>query len=331
MSRKTRKLIWSAPLVAVLAVAGVLAMFVVLEPGSVFANPLPGAPMNLEVNPASGNAGRTTLVLTWDAPAGGNVNGYRIDKADNGAVWETVSMNAGTGLTYSDITLTSEDTRWYRVFAVNDHGVSPVSNPSSGTTNEKGMPGSVRNFRAVADGRDKMDLSWDPPADNGGEKITGYEIQYHNGTIWVGLLEDDPAGDDYLEIPVTPSSDGTSHKDEIGLDPGEERNYQIRAINEVVVADALRGDRSEDWVSTAGTTAPAANPRGATGLTAVSASTTENGIVYLYWFAPEDTGGWEISHYVIQARRDIARKSWKKLPDVGDVTPDPAYDIGNIV
>ena len=32
MSRKTRKLIWSAPLVAVLAVAGALAMFVALSP-----------------------------------------------------------------------------------------------------------------------------------------------------------------------------------------------------------------------------------------------------------------------------------------------------------
>ena len=32
MSRKTRKLIWSAPLVAVLAVAGALAIFVVLSP-----------------------------------------------------------------------------------------------------------------------------------------------------------------------------------------------------------------------------------------------------------------------------------------------------------
>ena len=47
MSRKTRKLIWSAPLVAVLAVAGVLALFVALEPGSVFANPLPAAPSEL--------------------------------------------------------------------------------------------------------------------------------------------------------------------------------------------------------------------------------------------------------------------------------------------
>ena len=33
MSRKTRKLIWSAPLVAVLAVVGALAMFAALSPG----------------------------------------------------------------------------------------------------------------------------------------------------------------------------------------------------------------------------------------------------------------------------------------------------------
>ena len=32
MSRKTRKLIWSAPLVAVLAVAGALAIFAALSP-----------------------------------------------------------------------------------------------------------------------------------------------------------------------------------------------------------------------------------------------------------------------------------------------------------
>ena len=37
MSRKTRKLIWSAPLVAVLAVAGALAMFMTLAPNGVLA------------------------------------------------------------------------------------------------------------------------------------------------------------------------------------------------------------------------------------------------------------------------------------------------------
>ena len=37
MSRKTRKLIWSVPLVAVLAVAGALAIFATLAPGAVCA------------------------------------------------------------------------------------------------------------------------------------------------------------------------------------------------------------------------------------------------------------------------------------------------------
>ena len=39
MSRKTRKLIWSAPLVAVLAVAGALALFVALVTGCRSATP----------------------------------------------------------------------------------------------------------------------------------------------------------------------------------------------------------------------------------------------------------------------------------------------------
>ena len=51
MSRKTRKLIWSAPLVAVLAVAGALALFVALAPGAAQATHemLPGAPQNFTI------------------------------------------------------------------------------------------------------------------------------------------------------------------------------------------------------------------------------------------------------------------------------------------
>ena len=51
MSRKTRKLIWSAPLVAVLAVAGALVIFVALGPNGAQANhvTIPGAPTDLTV------------------------------------------------------------------------------------------------------------------------------------------------------------------------------------------------------------------------------------------------------------------------------------------
>ena len=63
MSRKTRKLIWSAPLVAVLAVAGALALFVALARGACSPTRCPPRRANLDVEAASGDAGRTTLVL----------------------------------------------------------------------------------------------------------------------------------------------------------------------------------------------------------------------------------------------------------------------------
>ena len=66
MSRKTRKLIWSAPLVAVLAVAGALALFVALAPGAAQADheELPGPVTGLKAEAD----GRTMMDLSWNAP-----------------------------------------------------------------------------------------------------------------------------------------------------------------------------------------------------------------------------------------------------------------------
>ena len=44
MSRKTRKLMWSVPLVAVFAVIGALAIFVVQTPNLAQAHDVPGVP-----------------------------------------------------------------------------------------------------------------------------------------------------------------------------------------------------------------------------------------------------------------------------------------------
>ncbi len=349
MSRKTRKLIWSAPLVAVFAVVGALAMFAAQGTGSVFANPLPAAPMNLEVEAAAGDAGRTTLVVTWDAAD--NAAGYRIDGSDNGFVWETlVAADAGhTATTYMEDGLTSEDTRWYRVFAVNSHGVGPVSSPNSGETDERVMPGPVRNFMATADGRNQLNLTWDPPMDNGGEKITGYEIQYYNTAEadpnWYGLpvgttagtAEGSGAATDYLLVTQDDymMNGGYEDKDSetLSLDPGDSRMYRIRAVNVAIPTDRTTltaADRSKDWAGATGMTQAAGNPGAPTGLTAVNQEAA--GTVRLYWFDPENNGGWEISHYVIQVRRNVSGADWKKLPDVpdaGDYAAD-AFDTGNI-
>ena len=327
MSRKTRKLIWSAPLVAVLAVAGALAMFAAQGTGSVFANPLPDAPMNLEVEAASGDAGRTTLVLNWDAAA--NAAGYRIDISDQGAVWETMMMDTGsTATSYTDDTLTADDTRWYRVFALNRHGIGPVSNPDSGTTDDKVSPGSVMNL-TVSPNPDKpyheLDLSWEAPTMNGGEKIVGYEIQIHTGGQWEAL--EGTAGDG--NVTATTDTEYTYAPTETvggntvpALDPGDSRRFRVRAVNGpgalTTGADVDINDDedsvSEDWVQKTGTTKAASAPGQVTGLTAVNASATT---INLYWYDPEDTGGFDIAGYLIQAHRQ--GKKFKPVPKDDDL------------
>ena len=351
MSRKTRKLIWSAPLVAVLAVAGALAMFAAQGTGSVFANPLPGVPMNVEANPASGVAGRTTLVLTWDAVA--DADGYRIDVSDDSFVWETRvgKDDPHTSTTYTDYTLTASDVRWYRVFAVNSHGEGPVSDPAEGMTNVKGKPGPVENFTATAIGQREIKLSWDPPADNGGELITGYEIQYYKvdgaqatNSDWFGLQSDGTgtAGDGAVPYLVVSEADrmkngGYADKDTaaaggspgLSLDPGDMRIYRIRAVNGDLTAvtaddrtDAEAPNTMDGWVRADATTAAATAPTAPTGLTAVNTGGVDgdaNGYIALYWFAPEimNNGGWPVTDYLIQVRR--AETDWPDIPEGDDL------------
>ena len=112
MSRKTRKLIWSAPLVAVLAVAGALAIFAALSPQEATAHEaaMHGAPnpvSGLMATVATGNdamgqpAGRTQINLTWMAPAASTMNdmgavnagmatSYRIDYSSDTRVWRNL-------------------------------------------------------------------------------------------------------------------------------------------------------------------------------------------------------------------------------------------------
>ena len=318
MSRKTRKLIWSVPVMAVLAIAGALAMFAAQGPAGVSADSLPAAPGNLEVATADGDAGRTMLVLTWGAAA--DATGYRIDISDQGAVWETMMMDTGsTATTYTDDTLTASDTRWYRVFAVNSHGVGPVSNAASGTTDDKVNPGSVMNLRAVYNPKNPynhIDLSWDPPADNGGEMIVGYEIQNHVGGDWVAI-----GGSTTSQATVTTKTTVTDDAETGGepqLNPGDSRLYRVRAINgasalaDTAVGDDIAisaaGDTSKEWVTVTGKTKEASNPGQVTGLTAVNTGAQQ---ISLYWYAPENTGGVDISDYLIQARRE-----GKKFPSI---------------
>ena len=193
MSRKTRKLIWSAPLVAVLAVA--LAIFAALSPnwaqaheGNTDADP-PGPVNGL----TAGADGYNAIVLKWDPPSsddGGAPTGYRIDISEMPSdphVWqfhETIGVNvSGAKHTYTDrMDLSAGNQRRYRVTGFNDAGVGSTSIlPSSivGATAPATNPGPVIRLRArsgTGDDAGSILLSWTEPTDTGGEDIAVYCI-----------------------------------------------------------------------------------------------------------------------------------------------------------
>ena len=66
MSRKTRKLMWSVPLIAAVAVIGALAAFMTLAPGALFADGTFGKAGLMQPEAE----GPRSIMLTWTAPVG---------------------------------------------------------------------------------------------------------------------------------------------------------------------------------------------------------------------------------------------------------------------
>ena len=153
MSRKTRKLMWSVPLIAAVAVIGALAAFMTLTPkeAAAQASDIPGMVQNLTVEAHEDGVPQTELLITWDPPAGSSrVTGYRIDISLDGDAWVSYITNRSSTsrrIVYPntqnpgiDTALKANETRHFRVFALNREitgaGVSDV-----GTTEMSEPPG----------------------------------------------------------------------------------------------------------------------------------------------------------------------------------------------
>ncbi|MCY4560638.1 MAG: fibronectin type III domain-containing protein [Chloroflexi bacterium] len=176
MSRKTRKLIWAVPLLAVFAVAGALAIFATQPADPAEAHGPPGPVTGISATASSYH----TINLSWNEPdSGGDVTGYRIDYSADSYVWKELVADTGdTKTTYPDTGLKPETERYYRVFAMNSAGTGPVSTDESyafTTTGGVEAPSAARSLVATR-GAGQIDLEWTAPADNGGAKIARYCI-----------------------------------------------------------------------------------------------------------------------------------------------------------
>ena len=317
MSRKTRKLIWSAPLVAVLAVAGALAIFAAATPGGVFADALPGAPMNLTAEAD----GWYAIDLDWDPPSSGAPDGYRIDMSEDGFLWETVVMDTGNSRTsYTDEDKLKADTnRHYRVFALNFHGAGRVSNPTSATTDVSEAPKAVTRLDADNIGQDKIELSWTDPTDTGGLDIVQYCIRWSADIDTMPTVcEVDSAGVTLVdaEEATSPSCFAEPAGDvsmgtyiDTDLDPNTTRHYEIvvitrKAVDQSASNPAVTVLESEASDTAVDTTDGAEDPGAPTSLTAVPIA---GSMINLYWYSPEETGGADITGYRVEVKEDGAR------------------------
>ena len=237
MSRKTRKLIWSAPLVAVLAVAGALAMFVMLAPNGAQAHepgastvphqpPDPVTEIDV-ITPSIADGGRTSLQVSWNAPEDGDpVATYRVDISTDTDLWMNViggeasdealteaeaTSNCGDddegNRCYTATGLDSDTLYHFRVFAMNEFGTSPISvdeTLGSGRTLRIDPPAQVGGLDATDYYEDKIVVSWHGVGETGGADV-----------LWYCLgIASSPSGD-FLDLAADADDTGTTHANEL--------------------------------------------------------------------------------------------------------------------
>ncbi len=254
----------------------------------------PGAP---ELH-ASEN-GTTEIRLTWTAPATGEAAGatgitnYQIQVSDDGqTAWtapetsttivdgqrvhqtvddtNTGDVNEATMTNYTHSSLDPSTTKHYRVRAVNGQGVGPWSNVAMATTTG-GTPGRPE-LNATASGTSMINLAWTPPEGDGGSAITGYEIEYWDGSNgWMAL--------------TSTGASVTSHTHR-NIAGGTTKYYRIRALN-----SGGNGLWSTVEYATTATAAPSPPT-----LTAMADGATK---IELTWTAGHD-GGLTITRYHLQ-------------------------------
>ena len=327
MRTKARKLIWSVPLVAALAVVGALAAFMTLAPNEAAAQDitasgmdLPGMVHNLTVEPnveVEGGKPQEQLKVSWEPPTeGGAVVSYRIDLSFNGTEWYSYITDHGSSdlqVIYGDeddpdaneAPLLAGSTRHFRVFAFNQQGTGPGVS-MMGTTTPSWVPepasGLVATPAVVAlnvtpivatcpTGSDLTTITvvWNAPEDPPGAPVTAYRIEWSsNGTRWF-LLE---AGVEIEDLSTNAS--GMLEYVNTGLLANTIRHYRVYAMNSV-------GTSLVSENSASATTGTSTVPDLPTSIEYILLSPDSTDI-HIKWEEPGNPCGDPVTSYKIQAR-----------------------------
>jgi CSLREA domain-containing protein len=222
---------------------------------------LPGAPMNVVATPGPARA-----TLTWTAPSsnGGSAISAYVITASPGGLTKTV----GNVLTTTFTGLTNGQPYTFTVRARNAAGDGPPSAPSNEVI-PSAVPGAPAAPTAVA-GNGSAQVSWSPPASNGGSPITSYTVTSNTGGFSVTV------DGSITSTTITGLTNGTSYR------------FRVRATN-------AAGTGPNSPLSNA--VIPKGNALAPSNVTVAAGDR----IALVQWSAPTSNGGNTITEYVVTA------------------------------
>jgi len=255
---------------------------------------VPQAPSGLRAIPGDG-----TVVLTWNLSSydgGSEIMGQAVNRWDRDSGTNTTfDLDAGSD-SFTDEGAINGYLYIYTVRAVNGEGESPPSNevPTVPMT----FPDIPTNLKAIPGDR-QIELLWEPPNNNGGSILMGYNVYRKH--------EDEP-------FKLLVMSPGNSHIDR-GLINGDRYNYFVRALNDV----GESGQCNE----------VSAVPMRIPSQPLAVALDRGNGYLNLTWSPPLDDGGSRINVYkVIRRTLDDGSERSVEMPGSSRYHNDTSVERG---
>ena len=201
---------------------------------------------------------------------------------------------------------------WVRLRAVNAGGEGPWSFARSGVP--RTVPGPPPK-PGVQPGQWELDINWAEPRDDGGAKVTAYDLRRKQSSA-----PDQPQS--WTDVPnIWASGSGGLEYTLGGLDNGTSYDIQVRAVNP---AGPGTWSVTEEGI-----------PRTTPGRPAITAVEAVHQSLEIGWTSPLDSGGNEISAYDVRRKRTLdpdVPASWTEILGVwkSGESKDLTYQVGGL-
>ena len=169
------------------------------------------------------SAGETEIGISWTAPDDGDsdILSYSIESdGGTGGQFSEIATTGAATTTYLHTDLNNGVVYAYRVIAINEIGESEPSDPVSLRAAISPDPPSAPR-KTYADGT-RIEIEWDPPAGNGGDTITKYEV-----------FMDDTSGSGFQSLGFTTDGSVTSWVQTDSIIEGQPYYFKVVAFNSI--------------------------------------------------------------------------------------------------